>query len=89
MVLTTISPGFVTIEEAWLTFAFFPLVVILAVSADKLNERVQNAKKTKSELEDEERENKIKQQKFNLRQIAHNKGEDYVIKAAQGIHMPD
>ena len=40
LVLTTISPGEVEIWEAWLTLAFFPLVVVLAVSADKINEKL-------------------------------------------------
>jgi hypothetical protein len=67
LVLTTISPGNVTVEEAWITFAFFPIVVILAVSADKLNEKWQNEKKTQVELIEEEKMVKIKQEKFKLR----------------------
>jgi solute carrier family 8 (sodium/calcium exchanger) len=37
LVLSSISPGFVTMAEGWLTLAYFFLLIIFAYWADKLN----------------------------------------------------
>ena len=50
IILTMNSPEVVTINEAWLTFGFFVLLVVLAFGADKYNQG--KKKKLKTEEED-------------------------------------
>lgn len=70
----------VTIAEACLTFGFFFILLILAFSADKYNQR----KKAKVDNELSEKENFKKMRKSRLRSIAKVKGEAAVLAAAQG-----
>ena len=58
IILTMNSPEVVTINEAWLTFGFFVLLVLLAFSADKYNQ----AKKKKLKTEEEEKEFLLEQE---------------------------
>jgi solute carrier family 8 (sodium/calcium exchanger) len=58
IILTMNSPEVVTINEAWLTFGFFVLLVVLAFSADKWNQ----AKKKKLKTEAEEAEEQTGQE---------------------------
>ena len=58
IILTMNSPEVVTINEAWLTFGFFVLLVLLAFSADKYNQ----AKKAKLKTEEEEKEFLLEQE---------------------------
>lgn len=56
IILTMNSPEVVTINEAWLTFGFFLLLVVLAFSADKYNQGKKKKLKTEEEAAAEERE---------------------------------
>ncbi len=81
IVLQIWTPGFVTIVEAALTFSFFILLIVLAFTADKINER----KKKREASEDERQKEKVKMQvmtsKGVLRDIAEKKGAQFVISA--------
>ena len=79
------SYGVVTSEEAWLTLMFFFILLILAFSADKYNERKLAANKTKEEKAEDMKKDGIKMMRANLRQFAKSKGEDVVLGVAQGI----
>ena len=46
VILTMVSPEEVSIEEAWLTFIFFVVLVLIAFGADKYNARRQEKLKT-------------------------------------------
>ena len=49
VILTMSTPEVVTIEEAWLTFIFFLVLVIIAFGADKYNQRRVDALKTEDD----------------------------------------
>jgi len=78
--LTVNSENEVDILEAVLTFGFFFLLLILAFSADKFNQR----KKAKVDNELTEKENMKKMKKAKLRSISKMKGEASILAAAQG-----
>ena len=63
-----------------MTFGFFFLLLILAFSADKFNQR----KKAKVDNELTEKENMKKMKKAKLRSISKMKGEASILAAAQG-----
>lgn len=78
--LSISSPGFVTVEEAYWTFGFFFILLILAFCADKINQK----KKRRQNQEEQEKDQQIQFAKTQLRLIARVKGELAVIAAAQG-----
>ena len=49
VILTMSTPEVVTIEEAWLTFIFFLVLVTIAFGADKYNQRRQDKLKTEDD----------------------------------------
>jgi len=58
--LQTWSPDHISPVEAWLTLVFFFVLVGLAFSADKLNQWVEDKKKTQEEIEDQNRRDELK-----------------------------
>lgn len=46
LVLTALSPGYVTLAEAYITFVFFGLLLTIAFAADKINQYVEDTKKS-------------------------------------------
>ena len=46
------TPGYVTVEEGWVTLVFFFILIIFAYTADRINTYLEDAKKTSEELED-------------------------------------
>jgi solute carrier family 8 (sodium/calcium exchanger) len=87
--LQVTTPGYVTRVEGWLTLGFFFLLLILAFSADKYNQR-------KLDKEEKEEEKVAAKEKFDmnakkthLRTLAKQLGTDAVIQVAQGIHSAD
>jgi solute carrier family 8 (sodium/calcium exchanger) len=74
------SPGEVTTKEAYLTFGFFFILLILAFSADKVNQK----KKKRENQEEFEKQKVMKYAKTQLRMMSRVRGEMAVIAAAQG-----
>jgi len=56
VILTMNSPEVVTINEAWLTFGFFVILIVLAFSADKYNQYKKEKLKTVSDKAADERQ---------------------------------
>ena len=50
--LSSLSPGYVTLAEAWLTLIYTFLLVGIAYSADKINAYIEDNKKTSDEIEE-------------------------------------
>lgn len=44
--LSSISPGYVTLAEGWLTLSFFFFLIVFSYWADKLNQYIEENKKT-------------------------------------------
>ena len=86
LTLSTISPNYISVMEAWLTLIYFFLLIILAYAADRINGHIQSKKKSQEDQERENLETEIKIKKNRLRQIARERGENIVIEIAQNIH---
>jgi len=56
VILTMNSPEVVTINEAWLTFGFFVILIVLAFSADKYNQYKKEKLKTVADKAADERQ---------------------------------
>lgn len=85
LTLTTISENKITVAEAWLTLAYFFILIVSAYSADRINDFIQSKKKSQEEQDRENQETEIKIKKNKLRQIAKEKGDNVVIEIAQNI----
>lgn len=80
-VLGVRGEGTVDRLEAWLTFGYFLILLVLAYGFDKLNQRKQS--KIDDEVKNKSNDTKLK--KSNLRSFARARGEQVVIECAQGI----
>lgn len=74
--------------EAWVTLLFFALLIITAFAADKINQYVEDTKKTHEEVEAESKKDELRIKKGDLRNIAKVYGDNTVIEIAQGINSP-
>lgn len=54
LTLTTFSENYITVTEAWLTLAFFFILIVAAYTADRINGYIQSKKKSQ---EEQDREN--------------------------------
>lgn len=86
LTLSTISPNYISLVEAYLTLIYFFLLIIMAYAADRINGYVQEKKKSQEDKEKEHQETEIKIKKNRLRQIARERGDNIVIEIAQNIH---
>lgn len=86
VVLQVSSPTTVTIAEAMLTLVFFVLLIVTSFAADKINQYVEDTKKSQEELEEESRADELKIKKGDLRNIAKSYGDNTVVEIAQGIN---
>lgn len=50
--LSSVTPGYVTMSEGWLTLVFFFLLIIFSYMADKLNQYIEDNKKSSDEIEE-------------------------------------
>jgi solute carrier family 8 (sodium/calcium exchanger) len=55
LVLSSISPGEVTMAEGWLTLVFFFLLIVFAYWADKVNAYIEENKQTTDEIEEKDK----------------------------------
>lgn len=85
--LSSVSPGFVTMAEGWLTLVFFFLLIIFAYWADKVNQYIEENKQTSDEIEEKNRQDEKKIKKNQLRGIAKDLGDNnsIIVEIAQGI----
>jgi hypothetical protein len=80
------SEGIVELVEAYITLVFAVLLVVIAFAADKINQYVEDTKKTHEEVEAESKRDELKIKKGDLRNIAKVYGDNTVIEIAQGIN---
>ena len=73
--------------EAWLTLAFFFILIILSYSADRLNRYLTDKRKTKEEENEQVRLTEVGIKKNRLRAIAKEQGDAVVIEVAEGINV--
>ena len=74
----------IDIVEAWLTFVFFFLLVILAFLADKFNQRISSVKVSAEQLQIKQQEEEQKIRKAKLRRYVYTYGEMSVLQAGKG-----
>jgi len=79
VILTMHTPEEVGVYEAWLTFMFFIILVLIAFAADKYNQYRQEKDKSTSDHKAEELEKEMNIRKNNLRNIAKQHGQNAVI----------
>ena len=79
VILTMNTPEIVTVYEAWLTFLFFIVLVLIAYGADKYNAYRVGKGKTADDHKAEEAEKEMNIRKNNLRNIAKVHGQNAVI----------
>lgn len=89
LTLQEISKDYVDVWEAWLTLAFFFFLILFSFIADKLNEFMNEKKKTVEQREEEKKQTEIQNIKHKLRMIAHEKGEPLVLEVAQGMKVDE
>lgn len=65
--LSSVSPGYVTMVEGWLTLIFFFLLIIFAFWADRLNAYNEETKQNSDQIEEKNREDEKKIKKNQLR----------------------
>lgn len=65
--LSSVSPGYVTTVEGWVTLVFFFLLIILAYWADKVNQYLEESKQTSDEIEEKNKQDEKKIKKNQLR----------------------
>jgi len=82
LVLQVISEGKVTLVEAWVTLVFCVLLIIIAFAADKIDQYVEDTKKSQEELDEESRKDELKIKKGDLRNIAKIYGDNTVVEIA-------
>ena len=85
LVLNTFSKDAVDISEAIVTLVFGILLIVIAFAADKINEYVEDTKKSQEEIEEDSRRDELKIKKGDLRNIAKIYGDNTVVEIAQGI----
>lgn len=78
------TPEVVTTTEAYWTLGFFFILLILAFSADKYNQK----KKKNQDLKQAQRDQQVLICKSKLRTMAKVRGEEAVLAAAHGTLMP-
>lgn len=83
--LDIISPGMISIEESILTLVFFVLLIVISFIADKITGYLEDKRKSKEEIEQQNRDENVKIKKCELRSIAKDYGDTTVIEVAQGI----
>ena len=81
IVLAFNGPDKVSVFEAWMTIAFYLILMIVSYFAAKYNEKMQ----TQEEDEEASKDKEIKKKKQHLRNIARTKGEEGVIDVALDI----
>ena len=59
----------VTMVEAWLTFAYFAILVVVAFAADRFNAYLEDQKKTQEDIDREEEEKEIQIKKSKLKTL--------------------
>ena len=86
--LSSISPGYVTMVEGWLTLSFFFLLIIFAFWADRLNAYIEETKQNSDQIEEKNRQDEKKIKKNELRQICKEYGDNnsLLVEIAQGIN---
>lgn len=72
----------VTMLEAWATLVYFFILIIAAFAADKLNQYLEEQKKTKDDIENEAKEQEIKIKRNQLRHYARDYSQTCVIEIA-------
>ena len=72
----------ITLSEGWWTLVFFFLLIIFAFTADKLNEFLEDKKKTHEQNEEKDRQAELSIKKNQLRHITKEKGESAVLEIA-------
>ena len=60
LVLSSISPGYVTMVEGWLTLCFFFLLIIFAFWADRLNAYIEETKQNSDQIEEKNKQDEKK-----------------------------
>lgn len=60
LTLSSMTPGFVTVAEGWLTLVFFFLLIIFSYWADKVNQYIEENKQTAEEIEEKNRQDEKK-----------------------------
>jgi solute carrier family 8 (sodium/calcium exchanger) len=85
LVLNTFSKDAVDITEAIVTLVFGVLLIVIAFAADKINEYVEDTKKSQEEIEEDSRKDELKIKKGDLRNIAKIYGDNTVVEIVQGI----
>lgn len=65
--LSSVSPGYVTMVEGWLTLVFFFLLIIFAFWADRLNAYLEEQKQNSDQIEEKNRQDEKKIKKNQLR----------------------
>jgi solute carrier family 8 (sodium/calcium exchanger) len=83
------SPGVVTTTEGWLTLVYFFLLIIFAYTTDKVNAYFQQDKKTKEEIEEQNRLDEIKIKKNQLRKLSSDFSQSIAIEVAQGVNTKE
>ena len=76
LVLSSITPGLVTMVEGWLTLVFFFLLIIFAYWADKVNQYIEENKQTSDEIEEKNKQDEKKIKKNQLRNICKDYGDN-------------
>lgn len=89
LTLRSWSEGHVTMLEAWLTLAFFFVLIALAYCADRINSWMEDKKKTEQEQDEQNRQDEVKIKKNQLRTMAKEYGESLIIEIAQGLHTKE
>jgi solute carrier family 8 (sodium/calcium exchanger) len=60
LALSSMTPGFVTVAEGWLTLVFFFLLIIFSYWADKVNQYIEENKQTAEEIEEKNKQDEKK-----------------------------
>jgi solute carrier family 8 (sodium/calcium exchanger) len=79
LTLQEVSKNEIEVWEAWLTLAFFFILIVLSYSADKINSFLVEKKKTAEQKEQEHKKTELNTFKTKLRSIAREKGEEVVL----------
>lgn len=82
--LSVESENEITTAEAWITLAFFFILIIMSYATDKINAFLVQKKKTAQQKEEEHKQTEKNALKTKLRAMAREKGEEVVLQVAQG-----
>lgn len=75
----------VTLAEGWWTLIFFFILIVFSYTADKIHDHFENKKKSNEELEEADRQAELSIKKNQLRHLAKERGESFILEIAQGI----